>query len=178
VLGIGNDPRFCLSSHPRLSSIPLPWEELGETLGSLANELFVSGKIAARTIRIPPGDVIARNSTTEAATGEDSLVADVLSVLRARSHQSTNIKEILAAFPVTRRHIERRFRAAIGRSPLDELWRLRVEHAKELLVDKRLGYDEIASACGFSGSTHLHRVFAKVAGITPQEYRKTNRRRG
>jgi LacI family transcriptional regulator len=176
VLGVNDDGHYCLSSHPRLSSIAVPWERVGEMLGTLLDEFFASGKMPRRTIRIPPTGVITRSSTAPVLSGEDPLVADAIALLRARSHDQGNLKELLAGFPVTRRQLERRFYAATGHTPLDELSRLRCEHAKELLADSRLGYEDIAAACGFSGSKHLRRVFQKVAGVTPQDFRAKHAR--
>ncbi len=171
VLGVNDDGHYCLSSHPRLSSIAIPWTRVGEALGTLLDEFFATGKMPRRTIKIPPSGVITRSSTAPVLPGEDLLVADVMALLRARSHGHGNLKELLDGFPVTRRQLERRFHAATGRTPLDELSRLRVEHAKELLADSNLGFEDIAAACGFSSSKHLRRVFSKVAGIAPKEFR-------
>jgi LacI family transcriptional regulator len=176
VLGVNDDGHYCLSSHPRLSSIAVPWERVGETLGTLLDEFFATGKMPRRTIKIPPIGVITRSSTAPVPSGEDSLVADVMAMLRARSHEHGNLKELLDGFPVTRRQLERRFFASTGRTPLDELSRLRTEHAKELLADSHLGFEDIAAACGFSGSKHLRRVFQKVTATTPQDFRSKHRR--
>jgi LacI family transcriptional regulator len=176
VLGVNDDGHYCLSSHPRLSSVAVPWERVGQTLGTLLDEFFATGKMPCRTIRIEPTGVITRSSTAPVLSGEDPLVVDMIALFRAHSHHQVNLKELLEGFSVTRRQLERRFFVATGRTPLDELSRLRCEHAKELLADSHLGFEDIAAACGFSCGKHLRRVFLKIVGVTPQDFRAKHRR--
>lgn len=49
---------------------------------------------------------------------------------------------------------------------------LRIARAKELLQADHAPMLQIALACGFSNQSHFNRVFRKVAGVTPGEYRK------
>lgn len=47
----------------------------------------------------------------------------------------------------------------------------RVEHAKQLLEDTKLTAQDIASAVGYTNSSTFFRVFRKITGVTPNEYR-------
>ncbi|HZV81799.1 MAG TPA: helix-turn-helix domain-containing protein [Geobacteraceae bacterium] len=49
---------------------------------------------------------------------------------------------------------------------------MRIARAKELLQADHAPMLQIALACGFSNQSHFNRVFRKVAGVTPGEYRK------
>lgn len=50
----------------------------------------------------------------------------------------------------------------------------RVARAKELIKKEEFSMLHIALACGFGTQSHFNRVFRKIAGITPGEYRKTD----
>jgi len=50
---------------------------------------------------------------------------------------------------------------------------MRIARAKELLQADHAPMLQIALACGFSSQSHFNRVFRKVAGVTPGEYRKS-----
>lgn len=52
------------------------------------------------------------------------------------------------------------------------LEQLRISKAKELLRFTEKGIGEIGSLCGFTDSHYFSRVFMKVEGISPREYRK------
>ncbi len=60
----------------------------------------------------------------------------------------------------------------LGRSPHDELVRLRVQHARALLADTDMPVATIARKAGFQQTARLSRTFLSVTGQTPTEYRK------
>ena len=47
----------------------------------------------------------------------------------------------------------------------------RVEKAKEMLQDTRLSIREVSTACGYADANYFARVFKRVTGKTPSEYR-------
>jgi AraC-like DNA-binding protein len=49
--------------------------------------------------------------------------------------------------------------------------RARIEKAKNLLLNQNLRVSEIAYEVGFQSLTHFNRVFKKVIGQAPTEYR-------
>lgn len=51
----------------------------------------------------------------------------------------------------------------------------RIHRAKLMLESTNMHINEIAEAIGFSSSSYFIKVFRKVTGITPQEYRKENK---
>jgi AraC-like DNA-binding protein len=59
-----------------------------------------------------------------------------------------------------------------GNTINDTLLDKRMEHARALLTDSSFSVSEIAEKVGFSGSTYFYRVFKKLNGVTPNEYRR------
>ena len=49
----------------------------------------------------------------------------------------------------------------------------RVEKAKELLQDSRLSIRDVSLACGYTDANYFARVFKRITGKTPTEYRIT-----
>lgn len=71
-------------------------------------------------------------------------------------------------------HLRRRFKKEIGVTPAAYLTQLRVEHAKRLLaLDDRGGYTikQIGLMSGFHDPYYFSRVFKKVTGVSPNEYK-------
>lgn len=169
VLGVNDEQATCNLCRPTLSSVAVPWEQVGEEIALLLDELFDHGVIKTRTVQVPPTGVVVRDSTAP-VTG-DELVANLLAALRQRSHEPGNLKEILDGFGVTRRQLERRFRLATGHSPLEALQQLRLDHAIELLKDTKLPLEDVSAASGFSDVKHLRRVFRKATGKHPLAWR-------
>ena len=72
----------------------------------------------------------------------------------------------------SRRALERGFKRNIGRTVHQEILRLRLERAKELLDRTEMQLPEIAARCGFSYPSKLSAVFKRETGMTPTDYRR------
>lgn len=74
------------------------------------------------------------------------------------------------------------FKKATGLTFTDYLSRVRIEKAKNLLLNPNLRVSEIAYEVGFQSLTHFNRMFRKLAGQSPTHYRAAlaagTRRRG
>jgi len=64
------------------------------------------------------------------------------------------------------------FKRATGLHFTQYLARVRIEKAKNLLLNPNLRVSEIAYEVGFQSLTHFNRVFKKVTGLSPTYYRK------
>lgn len=85
-----------------------------------------------------------------------------LSGLAARAHLSP-------------RHFQRIFQACTGRSPIDQLLRVRIGKAAELLRSSHRTITDIAFECGFQDSNYFTRQFRHVMDQTPGLYRRSRR---
>jgi AraC-like DNA-binding protein len=65
------------------------------------------------------------------------------------------------------------FKKFTGLNFTDYLARVRIEKAKDSLLDPNLRVSEIAYAVGFQSLTHFNRMFKKLVGCSPTEYRNT-----
>jgi LacI family transcriptional regulator len=63
----------------------------------------------------------------------------------------------------------------IGRSPGEEIIRIRFSHVERLLAQTDLTLEAIAERTGFQHMQYMAEAFRKRAGITPGEYRRQNR---
>jgi Response regulator containing CheY-like receiver domain and AraC-type DNA-binding domain len=63
------------------------------------------------------------------------------------------------------------FKKAIGVNFTEYVSRIRVEKAKNLLLNPNLRVSEIAYEVGFQSLTHFNRVFKKLMGRSPTDYR-------
>ena len=102
---------------------------------------------------------------------------DSLMIRRARdyvaSHQSDPIKleEMARALNVSRFHFCRSFKQTTGLTFMEYLSRVRIEKAKLLLHNHNLRISEIAYEVGFQTITHFNRIFRKLVGYSPTEFR-------
>ncbi|MBA1347836.1 helix-turn-helix domain-containing protein [Rhizobium indicum] len=88
-------------------------------------------------------------------------------------YQSADIvAELLRLSGLPKRSFDRRFRKATGYSPLEYVQWLRVEEAKQMLEMEDGPIEEIALEVGYSDLASFRRLFRKLAGLTPGEYRR------
>ena len=77
---------------------------------------------------------------------------------------------------LSRRTLERRVRALLGRSPKDEITRVQLEKAKSLLSETDLPVVAVAVRCGFSQPKYFSEVFHAKVGTPPASYRRETKR--
>lgn len=82
------------------------------------------------------------------------------------------IAELVQESGLPKRSFDRRFRAATGYSPLAYVQKLRVEEAKQLLETGSWATDRIAREVGYQDEASFRRLFRKLAGMMPGEYRR------
>jgi LacI family transcriptional regulator len=79
---------------------------------------------------------------------------------------------------MSRRSLETGFRKFLGRSPLAEIYRVRGEKIKDLLVQTDLSIEQIAERSGFKDIKRLYVVFRRMTGTSPARWRRQVRRDG
>jgi LacI family transcriptional regulator len=175
VLGGEHDYLSCTISNPQLSSIDHSPRLVGYTAASLLDRL-IEGKYRAKDpLFVPASRVIARQSTDTIAVKDDLLSAAAL-FIKENCHERIRVSDILAAVPISRRALEKGFRLALGRSPAEEIRRVRVERAVQMLCDTSWAMPRIATAAGFERPELLTRAFRRELSTTPSEFRKLHLR--
>jgi AraC family transcriptional regulator len=70
-------------------------------------------------------------------------------------------------------HFMRKFRAEFGCPPHAYVIGRRIEHAKRQLARRDVPLKVVAANCGFSDQSHMTRLFRRLLGTTPAEYRNS-----
>jgi len=83
------------------------------------------------------------------------------------------IRDLAEPLGLSEGHFHRAFRAATGRTPLEEISERRVERAASLLSQTDLSVTEVALDVGLSGPSQLARLFRDVKGTSPSAWRRT-----
>jgi two-component system response regulator YesN len=71
-------------------------------------------------------------------------------------------------------HLSRVYRQQTLVTIVDTINHVRMEHAKEQLIKTDNPVSEIAEKTGYTSSSYFHRMFKKMYGVTPSEYRNAN----
>jgi YesN/AraC family two-component response regulator len=83
-------------------------------------------------------------------------------------------KELAEQVGVSENYLSQIFRQELGISPWECLSRLRIQKAKEMLISGEDTITQVATRVGFNDSAYFSRVFHKMTGCSPQEYRQQN----
>ncbi len=66
----------------------------------------------------------------------------------------------------------RRFKAATGRTLIEHVQDLRIEEAKRLLETGTKPAEEVSAEVGYEESAFFRRLFKRLTGVTPGQYRR------
>ena len=171
IVGTHNESDICYAPQPALSSIDLGFGQIGYRAAALLDQLM-SGKPSPITPElVMPAELISREST-DAHAVDDPLVGRALRFMTENSHLRIGVNHVAAAVSTPRRSLERKFRESLGRSIAEEVARLRLERTKRRLVETDASLKDVAIDAGFRSADHFYKVFARVEGISPREYRQ------
>jgi LacI family transcriptional regulator len=174
VLGVDNDELVCTQATIGLSSIDRNLERIGFEAARLLERLIVGEASRNEMVVVPPGPLVTRQST-EVCAGSDPDATTAARYIREHGCGEIDVSDVLAVVPISRRALERKLRKLVGRTPAQEIRRVRLARACQLLTDTDLAVSDIAGQCGFQYRTYLARTFKKVFGETPRQYRKRTR---
>ena len=160
--------------HPPLSGIDIPVRRIGYEAAAQLDRLLHGKAPDPHEICLPPLGVTIRQSTDLVACA-DPQVQQVLRFIRDHAHEGIDVRAVLKAVPMARRSLERRFQDLIGRSPADEIRRVKINRVRHLLDTTNMSIPDIAEACGFKYVEHMIPVFKKHHGNTPSRYRASAR---
>jgi LacI family transcriptional regulator len=186
VVGVDNDELLCELADPPLSSIALNAEAGGYRAAAILDRMMRArvrgGRPPWRRPRparlvVEALRVVARRSTDIIAL-DDQEVAAALHFLHDHAGEPIGVADVVADRLISRRSLELRFRAAVGRTIHEELQRIRLERARRLLLETDLAIPAVARAAGFSSPSYLAQVFRRALRTTPARYRRELRTPG
>jgi LacI family transcriptional regulator len=118
--------------------------------------------------------VVTRRST-EVLAIDDRHIASAVRFIREHSCEGIDVSDVLRAVPLSRSALERRFSGALGRSPKEEILRVRLSRARELLAETKFSMALIAEKIGLEHPEYFNVIFKKKIGVTPGQFRAQSR---
>jgi len=172
VLGAGDDDFLVAFERIALSSIQLPARRIGYAAAKEIDRLISGGAPDIVGIRLPPTGLAARQSTDVLFVSDD-VVVRALQFIRQRATANPYVDEVAKAVGVSVPTLQARMHATIGRTVLEEIQRVRIERAKELLRTTDSKLEHIAESCGFPNAKRFSVLFHQLAGTSPSLFRRT-----
>jgi len=110
--------------------------------------------------------VLIRNENAE-----PPIITQARGYIEEHYTEDISLGQVAKAVNVSTFYFCKTFKKITGLNYTDYVSRVRIERSKNLLLNRNLRVSEIAFEVGFQSLTHFNRVFKKVLGQSPTEYR-------
>lgn len=170
VVGVNNYRLICDTTMPPLSSISQNSERIGYLAAERLVGLIQNEITPTEPILVPPGQMIVRRSSEFLAL-DDPEVTAAIEFIRGNCSRPITVTDIVDNATMSRKSLEKRFKAVVGHSIAQEIRLSRMRHAQHLLTSTTLSIIDVAVRSGFDSTSGFIRAFREHTGVTPAEYR-------
>jgi AraC-like DNA-binding protein len=115
--------------------------------------------------------MVSNQVVVQQQTAEPPVIARAKQFIHEHQSEDLSLGQVAKAVNTSTFYFCKMFKKATGVNFTDYLSRVRIEKAKNLLLNPNLRISEIAYEVGFQSLTHFNRVFKKIVGQSPTEYR-------
>lgn len=99
-------------------------------------------------------------------------IRSILIYIQNNFQHDISLETIANTFWLHKVYLAKIFKQETGKSVNEYIRNLRMEKAKELLLDERIKINEVVTAVGFNNPQSFYTLFKKYTGTTPKEYRE------
>lgn len=172
LLSGDDDPLLADMATPTISAIDVNAERIGTTAAEVLDDLMAGRAAPRKPIRIPPVGIISRGSTDLIVTTSPE-VAAAIRYIRANVARPIHIDDLAREARLSQRMLYRTFHEELGRSPLQQIQRIRLAQAQSLLAAGNVPLERVARMSGFGNARYMARVFMKELGKPPSAFRRS-----
>ncbi|TAL00972.1 MAG: helix-turn-helix domain-containing protein [Verrucomicrobia bacterium] len=153
-----------------ISSVDTNLELLGYSGAELLDQLMHGQRSPREPLRIPAAGIITRKSSDLLAVAHKG-VARSLRFIWEHSHEPISVKDLIGVAAMSRRGLHKAFMEHIGRTPGQEIHRVRIERAKKLLAESDHKMEVLAGMCGYQSANSFCVAFKQSTGQSPKQFR-------
>ena len=101
----------------------------------------------------------------------DDRIQKVLSYIRKNIYKTIDIDSLAAISCLSKDHFIRLFKKEINNTPLQYINQKKIEKAQLILITDSMPVKNISYLLAYEDQSYLNRLFKKLTGVTPQQYR-------
>lgn len=157
-----------------ISSVDTNLETLGYRGAALLDDLMNGKAAPAEPLRVPALGMIVRKSSDLLAVSHKG-VANSLRFIWEHCHEMIGVEDLVGVAAMSRRGLHKAFMEHLGRTPGQELQRVRIERAKRLLRESAYKLEVLSNMCGYQSANSFCIAFKQATGMSPKQYRDQSR---
>lgn len=100
------------------------------------------------------------------------IIKNAKEYIEANYHKPITLDEVSREVSVSSQYLSKLFKLEMKENFIDYLTTIRIEKAKSFLEEGKLTIKQISYKIGYSDPNYFSRIFKKVVGISPTEYKK------
>ncbi|XEC93378.1 response regulator [Paenibacillus tarimensis] len=103
---------------------------------------------------------------------EPDVIHEIKQYIIAHSQEDISLESIAGQVNLSPYYISRMFKEQLGVNYIDFLTECRIEKAKKRMLNPKLSMKEIAYDVGYNDPNYFSKVFKKMCGVSPTDYRR------
>ena len=175
VLAVGNDDLTCESLSIPLSSIDNNYEAIGLHAAELL-ERMINGESGMHfPALIPPDHEVITRLSSDVVAIPHLGVSKALQLIAHHFRDELRIEDMCRESDMSPASLHRAFKRYLGRTPFQEVNRVRIAESKRLLTSTSESIRTVGERSGYPKPWTFFHAFRKSTGMSPSAYRKSNR---
>jgi AraC-like DNA-binding protein/ligand-binding sensor protein len=115
--------------------------------------------------------IVSNQLMVASLNAEPPVISKAKQFIQDKQADDISLGDVARAVNTSTFYFCKLFKKATGLNFTEYLSRVRIEKARNLLLNPNLRISEIAFASGFQSLTHFNRIFRKIAGESPTQFR-------
>ncbi len=171
VLGMDDDPAYCMNTVPNISSVRFDGRQAGALCVEALASMVEGGEHGGETLTYGVSSVVQRASTGAVSTA-GALVQKALDFIVANAKNDISLDDVVRHTGASRALVTLRFRELRGETVMHAIKVRRLAVAAKLLSETRRSIEDVAASSGFGSIGAFRRCVREQTGLSPVEWRR------
>lgn len=102
----------------------------------------------------------------------NGIISKAIRFIEKNYNKNISLDDVAKEINMSYHYFSKFFKDSIGKNFVDYLTELRIDKSKEMLKDFNISIKEISYGVGYSDPNYFSKIFKKVTGMSPTEYRE------
>ena len=102
---------------------------------------------------------------------QNHLAVEIKEYIELHLEENVRVSEICAHLGYSKTYLSRIFHEMSGETMANYITLRKIDRAKTLVREQKMNFSEIAEFLGFNNPQYFSRVFKRVTGMSPSEFR-------